>query len=234
MLLVKERREQPPFDDLNHITTSNVRAGCSRQNRHDPSRSARSMPNELVDRTGLSEAISKRNGIPITRKDYSLIGLPLRPDAEESAKIRLRSARKAAGSEELRISSPRRIAPETTHSLRRMEAASRTSLVSWQQRPRQRGYNIAGPPPLRTSVLNLGPKATRFYPEPLRTRIGRKRHPFRSVPVCQTSILLSTAPLSEAEVVRPDRLFDGHGLREIPRLVHVGPHNRGTVIGKEL
>jgi hypothetical protein len=84
------------------------------------------MPNELVDETGLSEAISNRNGLPITRTDYSLIGLPLRPDAEESAKIRLRSARKAAGSEELRISSPRRIARETTHSLRRMEAASRS------------------------------------------------------------------------------------------------------------
>jgi len=56
------------------------------------------MPNELVDRTGLPEAISKRNGLPITRKDYSLNGLPLPPDAEESARIRLRSARKAAGS----------------------------------------------------------------------------------------------------------------------------------------
>jgi hypothetical protein len=111
MLLVKERREQPPLDHLNHITTSNVRAGRSRQNRHDPSRSARSMPNELVDRTGLPEAISKRNGLPITRKDYSLNGLPLPPDAEESARIRLRSARKAAGSEELRISSPNRTAP---------------------------------------------------------------------------------------------------------------------------
>jgi hypothetical protein len=69
------------------------------------------MPNELVDRTGLPEAISKRNGLPITRKDYSLNGLPLPPDAEESARIRLRSARKAAGSEELRISSPNRTAP---------------------------------------------------------------------------------------------------------------------------
>jgi hypothetical protein len=71
------------------------------------------MPNELVDETGLSEAISNRNGLPITRTDYSLIGLPLRPDAEESAKIRLRSARKAAGSEELRISSPSRTGPSS-------------------------------------------------------------------------------------------------------------------------
>jgi len=44
------------------------------------------MLNELVDRTGLPEAISKQNSLPITRKDYSLIGLPLRPDAEESAR----------------------------------------------------------------------------------------------------------------------------------------------------
>lgn len=188
----------------------------------------------LVDRTGLPEAISKQNSLPITRKDYSLIGLPLRPDAEESARIRLRSARKAAGSEGSCVSQVRAAPPPGNPTrFAGWKQPPRCAPVSWQQRPRQRGYNIAGPPALQTSVLNLGPKAARLYPEPPRTRIGRRRHPFRCVPVCQISILLSTA-LSEAEVARPDRLFDGHGLREIPRLVHVGPHNRGTVIGKEL
>lgn len=98
--------------------------------------------------------------------------------------------------------------------------------ITVQQRPRQRGYNIAGPPALRTSVLSFDPKATPLYARQPTMRIARKRQPVRSFLVCHAGMLTTALRLDSrgpAETTQSDGLFDSYGLGEIARLVDIGP-----------